>query len=123
MSLALFCLKKYNKGVHKTQFCIPLKPVKPKDYGIGLQFIDEATSALDTVTEARIQAAFDELARGRTALVIAHRLSTVRGADKIAFIDHEGIREIGTHDELMRKNGEYAALCKAQQTLQSAGME
>ena len=85
--------------------------------------LDEATSALDTVTEARIQAAFDELARGRTTLVIAHRLSTVRGADKIAFIDHEGIREMGTHDELMRKNGEYAALCKAQQTLQSAGME
>lgn len=85
--------------------------------------LDEATSALDTVTEARIQEAFDELARGRTTLVIAHRLSTVRGADKIAFIDHEGIREMGTHDELMRKNGEYAALCKAQQTLQSAGME
>lgn len=72
--------------------------------------LDEATSALDTVTEAHIQAAFDKLSHGRTTLVIAHRLSTIRGADEIVYIDGEGIREQGTHEELMEKNGLYAAL-------------
>jgi len=77
--------------------------------------LDEATSALDTITEARIQSAFDELSKGRTTLVIAHRLSTVRGADKIAYIDNHGIREIGTHKELMERNGLYASLVKTQE--------
>lgn len=72
--------------------------------------LDEATSALDTVTEAHIQAAFDKLSRGRTTLVIAHRLSTVRGADTIAYIDGDGIRECGTHEDLLRQRGLYARL-------------
>lgn len=72
--------------------------------------LDEATSALDTATEARISAAFDRLSEGRTTLVIAHRLSTVRNADEIIVIDEEGIRERGTHDELMALNGVYAGL-------------
>ncbi|MDD4415153.1 MAG: ABC transporter ATP-binding protein [Oscillospiraceae bacterium] len=76
--------------------------------------LDEATSALDTITEARIQKAFDELSKGRTTLIIAHRLSTVRGADSIAYIDTEGIREIGSHDELMKQGGLYASLVKTQ---------
>ena len=76
--------------------------------------LDEATSALDTVTEARIQAAFDKLSQGRTTLVIAHRLSTIREADTIAYIDSEGIREIGSHEQLMRGNGLYAALYAVQ---------
>ena len=76
--------------------------------------LDEATSALDTVTEARIQAAFDKLSQGRTTLVIAHRLSTIREADTIAYIDGEGIREIGSHEQLMRGNGLYAALYAVQ---------
>ncbi|MBR0025664.1 MAG: ATP-binding cassette domain-containing protein, partial [Clostridia bacterium] len=72
--------------------------------------LDEATSALDTATEARITAAFDRLSHGRTTLIIAHRLSTVRNADEIIVIDEEGIRERGTHDELMALGGEYAQL-------------
>ncbi len=77
--------------------------------------LDEATSALDTVTEQRIQGAFDELARGRTTLIIAHRLSTVRSAARIAVIDDNRVLELGTWDELVAKDGAFARLCKAQQ--------
>jgi ATP-binding cassette subfamily B protein len=76
--------------------------------------LDEATSALDSVTEARIQASFDELAKGRTCLVIAHRLSTVRNADRIAVIEEHGILEQGSREELLALNGAYAALEAAQ---------
>ena len=76
--------------------------------------LDEATSALDSVTEARIQASFDELAKGRTCLVIAHRLSTVRNADRIAVIEEHSILEQGSREELLALNGAYAALEAAQ---------
>lgn len=76
--------------------------------------LDEATSALDTVTESRIQGAFDELARGRTTLIIAHRLSTIRSAGRILVIDGSGIAEEGTHAQLMEKGGAYARLYRAQ---------
>lgn len=76
--------------------------------------LDEATSALDTETEVKIQDALDRLAAGRTTLVIAHRLSTVKNADEIIVIDDEGIAERGTHVELLEKGGAYAALYKAQ---------
>ncbi len=76
--------------------------------------LDEATSALDTVTEERIQSAFDALAKGRTTLIIAHRLSTIRGADRIIVVDQNRILEEGTHQELMALGGEYAALYNAQ---------
>lgn len=69
--------------------------------------LDEATSALDTVTEQRIQNAFDKLSEGRTTIIIAHRLSTVCNADRIAVIEDEHIIEMGSHDELMAKNGAY----------------
>lgn len=77
--------------------------------------LDEATSALDSVTEQRIQSAFDALSEGRTTLIIAHRLSTVRSAGHIVVIDGAGIAEEGTHEELLAKNGKYAALCRAQE--------
>ena len=79
--------------------------------------LDEATSALDSVTEARIQGAFDELAKGRTTLIIAHRLSTIRSASSILVVDGAGIAEEGTHDELMAKGGEYAQLYTAQKAV------
>ena len=76
--------------------------------------LDEATSALDSVTEAKIQRAFDELTRGRTTLIIAHRLSTVRNASRILVIRDGLITEQGTHEELMRENGDYAQLYNTQ---------
>ncbi len=75
---------------------------------------DEATSALDTITEQKIQASFDKLAVGRTSLVIAHRLATVKDADRIVLIDEGKIAEMGTHQELLAKNGEYARLYNTQ---------
>jgi ATP-binding cassette subfamily B protein len=72
--------------------------------------LDEATSALDTETERAVQRAFDEVARGRTTITIAHRLSTVRGADQIAVLDHGRIVESGDHDSLLERAGRYAAL-------------
>src|SRR5690606_4057198 len=76
--------------------------------------LDEATSALDTETEAAIQEALDELSEGRTTLVIAHRLATVRGADRIIVVTEDGIAEQGSHEELMRRGGVYARLNAAQ---------
>jgi ATP-binding cassette, subfamily B, bacterial len=72
--------------------------------------LDEATSALDTETERAVQQAFDALARGRTTITIAHRLSTVRGADQIVVLDHGRVAEAGTHAGLMADRGRYAAL-------------
>ncbi|GAA2523265.1 ABC transporter ATP-binding protein [Winogradskya consettensis] len=72
--------------------------------------LDEATSALDNETERAVQRAFDELAKGRTTVTIAHRLSTVRDADQIAVVDHGRILESGTHDTLVSEGGRYATL-------------
>ena len=75
-----------------------------------LLILDEATSALDNVTEMQIQQSLEELSRGRTVIVVAHRLSTVKGADEIVVLDSSGIVEMGTHDELIIKDGEYRKL-------------
>jgi len=79
--------------------------------------LDEATSALDSVTESKIQRAFDALAVGRTTLIIAHRLSTIRSASRIVSIADGYIAECGTHEELLTKDGIYAQLYKTQNAL------
>ncbi|MFG1359082.1 ABC transporter ATP-binding protein [Xanthobacter pseudotagetidis] len=79
--------------------------------------LDEATSALDTETEWEIQQALAALSRGRTTLVIAHRLSTVRNADRILVVTREGVSEEGGHDQLLKAGGLYARLVKTQSAL------
>ena len=77
--------------------------------------LDEATSALDSVTEAKLQETFERLSQGRTTIIIAHRLSTVRNADRIAVIENGRVAELGSHHELMEKNGAYAQLVRTQE--------
>ena len=72
--------------------------------------LDEATSALDNATEILIQESLDELAKGRTTIVVAHRLSTIRNAERIAVISDGYVAEEGTHDELIAKHGIYEKL-------------
>ena len=76
--------------------------------------LDEATSSVDTRTEIEIQKAMDNLMKGRTSFVIAHRLSTIRDADMILYMEDGDIKEVGNHEELMKKNGKYAALYMSQ---------
>ena len=79
-----------------------------------IMILDEATSNVDTHTEVLIQKAMGELMKGRTSFVIAHRLSTIRDADMILYMEDGDIREVGSHDELMKKGGKYAALYMSQ---------
>jgi ATP-binding cassette subfamily B protein len=80
----------------------------------AILILDEATSALDTETERAIQAALAELARGRTTLVIAHRLATIQNADRIVVVDENGVAEQGRHTELIAAGGAYRRLHEAQ---------
>ena len=75
--------------------------------------LDEATSSLDPGTELIVEAALERLMQGRTTIVVAHRLSTIRTADRIAVIDAGELAELGTHDELVALGGRYAALASA----------
>ena len=85
--------------------------------------LDEATSALDSVTEAKIQRAFDNLAVGRTTLIIAHRLSTIRNANRIVSIADGYITECGSHEELLAKGGIYSELYRTQNALALEAMK
>lgn len=76
--------------------------------------LDEATSALDAATEVKVQAALDEVMRGRTTFVIAHRLATIRNADRILVFEHGRVVEEGSFDELVAQDGRFAALARAQ---------
>ena len=76
--------------------------------------LDEATSSIDTLTEAKIQAAFEQMMKGRTSFVVAHRLSTIRTADVMLVMERGKILEQGTHEALLKKNGAYAALYNSQ---------
>ena len=77
--------------------------------------LDEATSALDSITEQQIQKAFSQLSRGRTTLIIAHRLATIKDATRIVLIEDGRIKETGTHEELMKLKGGYSKLYEAQE--------
>jgi ATP-binding cassette subfamily B protein len=83
--------------------------------------LDEATSNLDPGTEAEVEHALESLMADRTVIVVAHRLSTVRRADRIAVVDGGGIAELGTHDELVARGGKYAALSAAWERNQHPG--
>ena len=85
--------------------------------------LDEATSALDSVTEAKIQRAFDNLAIGRTTLIIAHRLSTIRNADRIVSIADGVISECGSHEQLVNTGGIYSELYRTQNALALEAMK
>lgn len=80
----------------------------------SILILDEATSALDTETEKAIQQSLAELSKGRTTLVIAHRLATIRDADRIIVVDTNGISEQGPHDTLLAAKGTYSRLYHAQ---------
>ncbi len=80
----------------------------------SILILDEATSALDNATEMLIQSALEELSKGRTTIVVAHRLSTIKNADEIVVLTDEGVKERGSHEELLRQNGLYHELYQYQ---------
>ena len=86
----------------------------------AILLLDEATSALDAESELAVQQALDRLMKGRTTLVIAHRLATVQKADRIVVIDHGQVVDVGRHGDLVRRDGLYARLAELQFNLSAA---
>ena len=80
----------------------------------SILILDEATSALDNMTEMQVQAALSELSKGRTTIVVAHRLSTVKTADEILVVENGAVTERGTHNQLVENGGLYAELYRYQ---------
>ena len=80
----------------------------------AILILDEATSSIDTQTEKLLQEGIQEILKGRTSIIVAHRLSTIKNCDRILYISHKGIAEMGSHEELMRKKGLYYQLYTAQ---------
>ena len=83
-------------------------------YKPSILILDEATSSVDSETEELISSATQVLTKGRTSIIVAHRLATIQGADKIIVLDHGEIIEIGNHQQLLAKNGTYKSLFEIQ---------
>jgi ATP-binding cassette subfamily B protein len=83
-------------------------------YNPSILILDEATSSIDSESEQLIQQAIEKLVQGRTSIVVAHRLSTIRKANRIIVLGKGELLEMGTHAELIAKNGHYAQLCRVQ---------
>lgn len=99
----------YCKG-HNTQMCLPLSAEFIRGCGDEVHFMDEATSALDNESEHLVSQSLERLAAGRTTLTIAHRLTTIRNADRILVLSGSNIIEEGNHEELIKKQGIYYQL-------------
>lgn len=102
--------------------CMPLSTVFIRDYGDGVHFIDEATAALDNESEHLVAESLDKLAAGKTTLTIAHRLTTIRGADRILVLSGNRIVEEGNHETLMKKQGTYYQLYMSVQEQEQPGI-
>lgn len=99
---------------HKARLCMALKPVSTRDCGKGLEIMDEATASLDVENETLVQQAISNLVKNKTVLIIAHRMRTVAGADRIVVLKDGYVAEQGTPEELLEKKGIYHHMAELQ---------